>query len=584
MNNVPTIVIDKELLIRQPKKSDIDERFSLGRSLEYRQMVGGSIKDLPVYEYDNAVRLYEREMKNKYSWFIEYKGKMIGVCRLRLQDTGAVRYSIGIYDDSLFSKGIGTKVTKAVTEFAFDTLKLKELELMVLEYNKRAIKCYEKCGFKKEELLIDNIEIDGIFYNDIIMKVSSKNIDHFNNWANTYNESVKKSDDSDMYPFSGYSVIKQKIFDLVTKTEGTKVLEMGIGTGEITYPLYKLGYEIVGVDFSKDMIQKSKEFMPNATFIKNDFISALKDLKDSLFDIIIFNYSIHHLNHINQISLLESLYNKLNSEGVIVIGDVMTSRIKEMEDLRVKYISIWDDEEYYPIYEKYNSKTLSNIYLIKFDKISHCSGIMTLKKEYSINPCRYSALPLYKDIRVNKNTIRVIHETEFKEEILVQYKSHERFFRISHNIKKITKVITPGFSYRVCDINKDIDIILNIINESYLNINIDNNRILNMIEDIVYYPDLWVFIVDESNNKEVALGICHFDKSVGEVELDWIQVLPQYRGRGLGKMLVSYILQNSPDDALFATVSGDVDNPNSPENLYRKCGFKGKDIWHILKK
>ncbi len=171
MNDAPTIIINDELLIRQPKVSDIDERFKLGRSLEFRKMVGGSIVDLPPYEYDNAERLYQREMKNRYSWFIEYKGKMIGVCRLRKQDTGAVRYSIGIYDDSLFSKGIGTRVTNAVIKFAFNELNLSELELMVLEFNKRAIKCYEKCGFEVSEVIRDNLEVDGMKYNDVIMKV-----------------------------------------------------------------------------------------------------------------------------------------------------------------------------------------------------------------------------------------------------------------------------------------------------------------------------------------------------------------------------------------------------------------------------
>ena len=105
-----------------------------------------------------------------------------------------------------------------------------------------------------------------------------------------------------------------------------------------------------------------------------------------------------------------------------------------------------------------------------------------------------------------------------------------------------------------------------------------------MKKDRVYYPDLWVFIVDEKTNQEVALGICNYDKFVGEIELDWIQVLPQYRGKGLAKMLVLNLLKKSPRGAKFATVSGDIDNSSSPEYLYRKCGFKGKDVWHILRK
>lgn len=177
MNVAPTIVINESLLIRKPRETDIKERYEIGRSLEFRQMVGGSVIDLPPYEYDNAERLYKRELKNKCSWFIEYQGKMIGVCRLRKQDTGTVRYSIGIYDDSLYSKGIGTKVTETVIDFAFNDLNLNELELMVLEYNKRAIRCYEKCGFKVTKIIKDSLEIDGKMYNDAIMKVYNHDIE-----------------------------------------------------------------------------------------------------------------------------------------------------------------------------------------------------------------------------------------------------------------------------------------------------------------------------------------------------------------------------------------------------------------------
>lgn len=43
MIEAPTIIINDELLIRKPIKSDIDERYSLGRSLEFRQMIGESV-------------------------------------------------------------------------------------------------------------------------------------------------------------------------------------------------------------------------------------------------------------------------------------------------------------------------------------------------------------------------------------------------------------------------------------------------------------------------------------------------------------------------------------------------------------
>ena len=64
--------------------------------------------------------------------------------------------------------------------------------------------------------------------------------------------------------------------------------------------------------------------------------------------------------------------------------------------------------------------------------------------------------------------------------------------------------------------------------------------------------------------------------------LEWIQVLPQYRGKKIGQLIVTELLFRMKDVADFATVSGKVDNETNPEALYRKCGFVGNDLWHIL--
>lgn len=170
MNQAPTIIINEELLIRKPKLSDKKDRISLGRNAEFVRMVGGSTKSMNPYTSEDAEKWYQRESDNPYSWFIEYQGKMIGVCRINLRNEKYGRYSIGIYDESLLSMGIGTKVTNIVVNYAFDVLKLFALELMVLEFNKRAINCYEKCGFKKFKLIKDNLEVEGNYYSDVLMR------------------------------------------------------------------------------------------------------------------------------------------------------------------------------------------------------------------------------------------------------------------------------------------------------------------------------------------------------------------------------------------------------------------------------
>lgn len=71
------------------------------------------------------------------------------------------------------------------------------------------------------------------------------------------------------------------------------------------------------------------------------------------------------------------------------------------------------------------------------------------------------------------------------------------------------------------------------------------------------------------------------DPYMKEGILEWIQVLPEYRRKGLGKALVCELLTRMKGKAKFSTVSGDCNNINNPINLYRKCGFIGNSIWYI---
>lgn len=94
----------------------------------------------------------------------------------------------------------------------------------------------------------------------------------------------------------------------------------------------------------------------------------------------------------------------------------------------------------------------------------------------------------------------------------------------------------------------------------------------------------WQLRITKQTDEVVATGIAELDKEVGEGVLEWIQVSEQYRGYGLGKYVVLELLWRMKENATFATVSGQCNNPTNPEALYRKCGFTGSDVWHVLRK
>ena len=56
-----------------------------------------------------------------------------------------------------YGKGIGSFAVKKILEHAFYNLNLQRVEIGVLDYNLRAIKLYEKCGFVKEGVKRDAV-------------------------------------------------------------------------------------------------------------------------------------------------------------------------------------------------------------------------------------------------------------------------------------------------------------------------------------------------------------------------------------------------------------------------------------------
>lgn len=71
----------------------------------------------------------------------------------------------------MYSNGIGTEVTKLMLKYGFEELGFHRIDLKVLDYNKRGICCYEKCGFKIDGILRESALIDGGYHADIIMSI-----------------------------------------------------------------------------------------------------------------------------------------------------------------------------------------------------------------------------------------------------------------------------------------------------------------------------------------------------------------------------------------------------------------------------
>jgi len=210
---------------------------------------------------------------------------------------------------------------------------------------------------------------------------------------------------------------------------------------------------------------------------------------------------------------------------------------------------------------------------------------MISKEDYLKDPCGTLSIPFYKakKIKVPEN-MKIINGKNLKCGKL-SFNRHEYieelYFRLMHRFENLIEIKIPDDFY-LAEIKTDE--LYNHINSCYENTHISLKDLNELIKSEVFDEELIVVLKSIETDEVAASGIAVIDKELKEGVLEWIQVSEKYRRMGFGAFIVNYLLNKMAGKADFATVSGKVQNKYNPENLYRKCGFEGDDVWHILRR
>ncbi|MDA0231868.1 MAG: GNAT family protein [Chloroflexi bacterium] len=167
--------VGKLVTVRQVKESDVTDFMAKGGQPETILAYGGdpSTARPPTQEaFEQWVRWVNR-FPDSLKWVIERAGHGIGQVRLDDIDEaeGHARLAIGIWHPDDWGHGYGTDATRLALRHAFEGLRLHRIDLVVLESNARAIRSYEKSGFKHKGVLRERALVLGERQNDLIMSI-----------------------------------------------------------------------------------------------------------------------------------------------------------------------------------------------------------------------------------------------------------------------------------------------------------------------------------------------------------------------------------------------------------------------------
>ena len=168
---LPTL-IGKTVALRPPQPEDAAARLALGSDAEIVRMYGDSLSDVRPMTLHDATRWVSGLQKHDHAWIIE-AGSVIGhICldRVDFRDRKAC-LAIGIDDPARLRKGFGSEAIMLVQGYAFQQLGLHCLSVRVIEYNRRAIRAYQKCGFRIEGREREAAYVDGQWHDDVMMGI-----------------------------------------------------------------------------------------------------------------------------------------------------------------------------------------------------------------------------------------------------------------------------------------------------------------------------------------------------------------------------------------------------------------------------
>jgi UDP-4-amino-4,6-dideoxy-N-acetyl-beta-L-altrosamine N-acetyltransferase len=163
----------KNIVIRAINQNDSSLILNWVNQPEIKYLIGTIY---PVSDIEHEKWFQSRLLdKNNKMFGIQTKNneQLVGIVGLTNLDFINRNCELYIYigEKDYWGKGLGSEATSLIVKFAFEELCLHRVYLSVFSYNTRAIKAYEKVGFKQEGLMKDSLYKKGKYHDKVLMSI-----------------------------------------------------------------------------------------------------------------------------------------------------------------------------------------------------------------------------------------------------------------------------------------------------------------------------------------------------------------------------------------------------------------------------
>lgn len=128
-----------------------------------------------IYSLEEEREVLARLNKDGYNFAIveQENDLLLGNCGLMAVDLVDRKAELGLFigDKKYWNQGYGREAIRLLLDYGFNLLNLHNIMLLVHSFNRRALKCYQKCGFKLIGRRRESIIIGDKAYDEIYMDI-----------------------------------------------------------------------------------------------------------------------------------------------------------------------------------------------------------------------------------------------------------------------------------------------------------------------------------------------------------------------------------------------------------------------------
>lgn len=150
---------------------------------------------------------------------------------------------------------------------------------------------------------------------------------------------------------------RDKVVDFTNARKGSKILDVATGTGKQAFAFAKRGYDVIGIDLSKDMLRVANR--------ENKYVNVKFEVTDATnmpfennrFDVSCVSFALHDMPLTIREKVLKEMVRVTKHKGIIVIIDYALPKNKIGRYLIYSFVKSYESK-YYPEFIKSDFKAL----------------------------------------------------------------------------------------------------------------------------------------------------------------------------------------------------------------------------------